>query len=140
MRFVAPFIIGLVVGSAVTWFVAYVQPENQARRHSIAYINRVEPEFIGAAIYALSTIPLIEVGDTNAAIERLSHPIADYYRLYASNPGTNQYRTKMRETIDRMASNNPVVAASIQREMREPRSTDGVTITYKPLTNTDDKP
>ena len=140
MRFVAPFIVGLIFGSVVTWFIAYVQPTSQARRHSIAYIDRVEPEFSGATIYALSTIPLIEAGDTNAAIERLSHPIADYYRLYASNPGTNQYRTKMRETIDKMASNNPVVAASIRREMREPRGTDGVTITYKQLTNTDEKP
>ena len=140
MKFATPFIIGLVVGSAITWCVAYVQPASQARRQAVAYVNRVEPEFSGAAIYSLSTIPLIEAGDSNAAIERLSHPIADYYRLYASNPGTNQYRAKMRETIDRMASNNPVVAASIQREMREPRSTDGVTITYKQLTNTDDKP
>jgi hypothetical protein len=117
MRIVIPFVVGLAVGSAITWFVAYVHPASQARRHAIEYVNRVEPEFSDAAIYALSTIPLIESGDTNAAIERLSHPIADYYRLYASNPGTNQYRAKMRETIDTMAHSNAVVAASIQREI-----------------------
>jgi hypothetical protein len=105
-------------------------------------MDRVEPEFSGAAIYALSTIPLIESGDTNAAIERLSHPIASYYRFYASNPGTNQYRAKMRETIDRMAHSNAVVAASIQREMRAPRGHDDdlVTISYTPFTNRDEKP
>ena len=142
MRLAVPFVVGLVVGSVITWCVAYVQPTSRATRRAGWYMDRVEPEFSGAAIYALSTIPLIESGNTNAAIERLSHPIANYYRLYASNPGTNQYRARMRETIDRMARSNAIVAASIQREMREPRLRDenGVTISYTPITNRDDKP
>ena len=118
MKSVIPFVLGLVVGVTLAWLVAYVHPRRVADRRGLAYIDRVEPEFSGAAIYALSTIPLIESGDTNAAIERLSHPIATYYRLYASKPGTNQYRAKMRDTIDRLAGSNAVVAGSIEREMR----------------------
>jgi hypothetical protein len=118
MKSVVSFIIGLAIGVAVTWFVAFVHPRRVADRRGLAYIERVEPEFSGTAIYALSTIPLIESGDTNAAIERLSHPIATYYRLYARDPGTNQYRAKMRDMIDKFARSNAVVAASIEREMR----------------------
>jgi len=112
------FILGLAVGATITWFVAYVHPRREADRRGLAYIDRVEPEFVGTAIYALSTIPLIESGDTNAAIERLSHPIAVYYRLYAHEPGTNQYRAKVRDAIDNFARSNATVAASIEREMR----------------------
>lgn len=121
MKSVVTFILGLVVGATIAWFVAYVSPRRVADRRGLAYIDRVEPEFSGTAIYALSTIPLIESGDTNAAIERLSHPIATYYRLYAREPGTNQYRVKMRDTIDKFARSNAVVAASIEREMRRER-------------------
>src|ERR1017187_8495287 len=117
MKSFATFILGLALGVAVTWFVAYVHPRREADRRGLAYINRAEPEFSGTAIYALSTIPWIESGDTNAAIERLSHPIATYYRLYASDPGTNEYRANMRDTIDKFARSNAVVVASIQREM-----------------------
>jgi hypothetical protein len=118
MKSLIAFILGLAVGAAITWLVAYAHPRREADRRGLAYIDRVEPEFVGTAIYALSTIPLIESGDTNAAIERLSHPIATYYRLYAHSPGTNEYRAKMRDTIDKFARSNAVVAASIEREMR----------------------
>jgi len=121
MKSLVSFILGLAIGVVVTWFVAYVHPRRVADRRGLAYIDRVEPEFSGTAVYALSTIPLIESGDTNAAIERLSVPIATYYRLYASEPGTNQHRAKMRDTIDKFARSNAVVAASIEREMRRDR-------------------
>ena len=118
MKSVIPFMFGLAVGVMITWLVAYAHPRREADRRGLAYIERVEPDFSGAAIYALATIPLIEVGDTNAAIERLSHPIATYYRLYASDAGTNAHRAKMRDAIEQFARSNSVVAASIEREMR----------------------
>lgn len=118
MKFFVPFVLGLLVGVVNTWLVVSFHPGREADRRGIAYLDRVEPEFGETAINALSTIPLIESGDTNAAIERLSHPIATYYRLYASEPGTNQYRAKMRDSIDKFARSNAIVAASIEQQMR----------------------
>jgi len=109
---------GLLVGCALGWFVGYVHPSSKAARHAVQYMNRVEPDFVASAIYGLASIPLILSGDTNAAIERLSHPIASYYRLYALDPGTNDYRLRMRRVIDEMARTNPIVANSIQRETK----------------------
>ncbi len=111
-------ILGFAIGCAVGWYVGYVHPKSAANRHAVQYMEKVEPDFSGSAIYALSTIPLILSGNTNEAIARLSHPIAAYYRFYALDPGTNDYRLRMRQTIEEMARTNPLVAASIQREIK----------------------
>ncbi len=116
MKLAITFGFGLVVGCALGWFGGYVHPSSKAARHAAQYMDRVEPDFVGSAIYGLATIPLILSGDNNAAIERLSHPIASYYRFYAQNPGTNDYRLRMRRVIDEMARTNQILANSIQRE------------------------
>ncbi len=118
MKPASTLILGFAIGCALGWYVGCVHPKSVANRHAVQYMDKVEPDFSGSAIYALSTIPLILSGRTNEAIERLSHPIAAYYRFYALDPGTNDYRLRMRRTIDAMARTNPTVAANIQRQIK----------------------
>ena len=118
MKPASTLILGFAIGCAAGWYFGFVHPKSVADRHALQYMDKVEPDFSGSAIYAISTIPLILSGNTNGAIERLSHPIAAYYRFYALDPGTNDYRLRMRRTIDEMARTNPTVAASIQRQIQ----------------------
>jgi len=62
---------------------------------------------------SLKGIQLLELGMTNEAMTFLSHPLSDYYRHYASDPGTNAYRLGMRKVIDQLASTNQIVRAAL---------------------------
>jgi hypothetical protein len=112
--------IGLVLGAALGWVTGYVYPKRTALRRLERYVAKVErekePYSTTAAIYSIKGVQLIAAGMTNEAIKILSHPIADYYETYAANPGTNRYRSRMREVIDELARTSESVRTSLARK------------------------
>lgn len=107
---------GLLVGLAIGWYVGHTGPMNNAKRDARRYVTTMEVDDSTAAIFALRTIPIVESGDTKKAVAWLAKPIGSYYRVYASNAGTNEERLSLRTRIEQLASTNPVVAAEIQRK------------------------
>jgi hypothetical protein len=106
----------LIAGLAVGWFVGRSQATRSSHEEAEKAARRsAEGEQSLAADYALMTIPLIERGDTNRAIERLSRIVAVYYHNYASDPGTNEWRLRGRRIIDEMASTNAILASMLKQ-------------------------
>ena len=117
MKVVASLVIGLFVGSGVGFLLGYAGAKSTTTEEADAYLRRrLEPELAGGADYALTIIPMIERGDTNAAIQRLSRMIAVYYHNYANKPGTNELRLRAQSIIREMARTNPVVAKAVYGE------------------------
>ena len=116
-------IIGLVIGIVVGWLAGYVHPNRKDMRRLERYTEKVqkerEPDSTATVIYSIKGVQLIAAGLTNEAIEILSHPIARYYQSYAANPGTNEYRRRMRQVIDDLARTNLIVGASLARKPLE---------------------
>ena len=117
MKLAIAFTCGLAAGLALGWLTGYIHPRNAATRRAMQFVDRVEPEFSGAAVYAIKAVQLIEAGDTDSAVTVLAGPIASYYRFYASQAGTNQYRLRARAVIDELARTNSTVADRIHSEM-----------------------
>lgn len=114
MKVVASLVVGLLVGAGLGFLLGYAGAKSTSTKEADAYISRrLEPELAGGADYALTIIPMIERGDTNAAIQRLSRVIAVYYHNYASQPGTNELRLRAERIIREMAHTNPVVAKAV---------------------------
>src|ERR1043166_781448 len=110
---------GMLVGSAIGWMLGTSRATALSSRATAELVSRrVEPELAGGADYAITIIPMIERGDTNAAIERLCRMIAVYYHNYAREPGTNEYRLRGRAVIDEMARTNPIVARMLKEVAR----------------------
>jgi hypothetical protein len=109
--------VALTAGLALGWYVGYVHPNSEGIRRHVKLgetLNReLEPAFTSTAVISLKGIQLLELGMTNEAMTFLSHPLADYYRHYASDPGTNAYRLGMRKVIDQLASTNQIVRAAL---------------------------
>lgn len=117
MRAFITFTVGCLLGLALGWFAGYIHPSTKANRQALEYMDRLEPQYIGPTLLAFRTIPLVESGDTNAAIERLSDAVADYYRAYGVTAGTNEYRTRARTVIEAMAQTNQILARRIEHRM-----------------------
>jgi hypothetical protein len=114
MKLFVLLVIGLLVGSAMGFLLGYSHAKSTSTQEADAYISRrLEPDLAGGADYALTIIPMIERGDTNAAIQRLSRMIAVYYLNYASQPGTNELRLRARVIIHELARTNQVVANAV---------------------------
>jgi hypothetical protein len=109
--------IGSVLGLTLGWYVGYIHSSTTANRRALQYMDKFEPEYIGPTLLALRTIPLVTTGDTNAAVERLSDAIADYYRVYGVTAGTNKYRVRARSVIEAMAQTNHILASRIEHKM-----------------------
>ncbi len=105
------------VGVAAGWFLGYVHPASTANRRALEYMDRLEPQSIGPCVLAMTTMPLIEAGETNKAIARLADSIAAYYRTYAHSPGTNSYRIRARDAIKARARTNSILAERIEHAM-----------------------
>ena len=109
------FVVALV-GSAAGWFLGSSHVTARSREKTDEAVSRrAELDQTLATDYALLTIPLVERGDTNAAVERLSRMIAVYYNNYAIQPGTNEWRLRGRRVIDEMASTNQILARMLKQ-------------------------
>jgi hypothetical protein len=111
------FAVGGVLGLAIGWYAGYIHPSTTANRRALIYMDRLEPHYIGPSLLAIRTIPLVSSGDTNAAVERLSDAIADYYRAYGVTAGTNENRMRARTVIEAMAQTNQILARRIEHKM-----------------------
>jgi hypothetical protein len=117
LKICAAALIGAVVGGFGGWYAGYIHPATTANRRALLVAERLEPEYVGPALIALRTMPLIQSGDTNRATEILADAVADYYRAYAVELGTTDYRKRARTVIEATAQTNVVLAARIERKM-----------------------
>lgn len=115
------FLSGCMFGLIAGWYAGYLHPRTTAIRRGVEYLERsldqYEPEYVGPSLQAMRVIPLIESGQTNEAVQSLSDWIANYYRSYASTPGTNDYRRRARDVIEAMAKTNTILANRIAFKM-----------------------
>ena len=109
-------VVVLLLVSAVSWFFGNAHSTARGRTADDEVVKwREEVDTALAADYALMAIPMIERGDTNAAIERLSRLIAVYYLGYASKPRTNEMRLRGKRVIEEMARTNQILTRMIER-------------------------
>ena len=117
MKLLVALIVGLLVGSTIGWALGASRTASRMSHEAEEYALRLlEPQTAAAAEYAITAIPMIDRGDTNAAIERLSRMIAVYYHNYASQPGTNVYRIRAKAVIDEMSQTNQFVARMLKSD------------------------
>jgi hypothetical protein len=116
MKAFTALIIALLVGSTFGWLLGSSKAAAVGReRTEEAVRRREEVDTALAADYAALAIPMIERGDTNAAVQRLSRLIAVYYDGYASKPGTNEMRLRGKRAIEEMARTNQILTEMIQK-------------------------
>lgn len=116
MKALTALVMALLVGSAVGWFLGNSKAGTKCREKTEEAVRRREEvDTALAADYALIAIPMIEQGDTNAAVQRLSRLIAVYYDGYATKPGTNEMRQRGKRVIEAMARTNQILAEMIQK-------------------------
>ena len=110
------FILGLLVGSALGWLLGSSHATAKGREKADEAVRwREEVDIALAADYALIAIPMVERGDTNAAVERLSRLVAVYYDGYASKSGTNEMRVRGKRVIEEMARTNQILTRMIKK-------------------------
>jgi len=110
------FVLLLLIVAAVSWGIGSSRATTKSRQDAHEAVRgREEVDVTLTAGYALMTIPMIERGDTNAAIERLSRLIAVYYVGYASKPGSNETRLRGKRVVEEMARTNQVLAKMIEK-------------------------
>ncbi len=107
-------LVSALVGLAIGCYVGYRYYERHITNEAIRQMVEAG-ESSDALLAATSTraIGFIDSGEPQKAVELLSHPIAHYYFVYATNTFTNEQRLKLRALIDALASTNQTVAAQI---------------------------
>ena len=115
MKTIIGLVIGLLIGSVFGWYLGYTRPIAKANREARQALHNTEVDDCMAAIIAVRTIPLVEAGETNKAIQWLVKPIGSYYRVYATRAGTNEERLRLRTMIEQLASTNQMVNTEIHR-------------------------
>ena len=81
----------------------------ETTRETVAGIESSDGEKAARAVRAIEAI---DSGDSQGAVQLLSHPIANYYLLY-SGVGTNDRRKRVITMIEQLARTNQIVAARI---------------------------
>jgi hypothetical protein len=117
MKTIVGLVIGLLIGSILGWCFGYTRPIAKASREAQQEMHNVEVDDSMAAIIAVKTIPFVEAGETNKAIQWLVKPVGSYYRVYATRAGTNEERLRLRTMIEQLASTNQMVNAEIHRKV-----------------------
>jgi hypothetical protein len=107
-------LVSLLVGIGVGWYVGYSRPTAQMSREMRHQFDADESDQAAAAALATQAIQCIDSGETQKAVQFLTFPIMVYYRDYATQPGTNAQRLKVRAYIELLAQTNPVVAARLK--------------------------
>ena len=116
MKTLTALVIALFIGSAIGWLLGNFSGAAKGREKTEEAVRRREEVDVAlAADYALIAIPMIQRGDTNAAVERLSRLIAVYYDGYATKPGTNEMRLRGKRIIEEMARTNQILTEMIQK-------------------------
>jgi len=116
MKALTALVTALLIGLAIGWLVGSSHATANGREKTEEAVRRREEvDTAVAADYALTAIPMIERGDTNAAVERLSRLIAVYYDGYANKPGTNEMRLRGKRVVQEMARTNQILTKMIQK-------------------------
>jgi hypothetical protein len=112
MKILLASIIALFLGLGIGWSIGHRQafyyvPE--IAREAVAGIESSDGEEAARAVRAIEAI---DSGDTQRAVQLLSHPIAHYYLVY-SDLDRNDRRRRMTAMIEQLARTNQIVAAQI---------------------------
>ncbi len=115
MKKLIAFAVILVAGVVIGFYTRYSYEEkhvtNQALELGSQEMESSSREEAGRAIRA---IQLIESGKAPEAVRVLSHPIVEYYYVYAMDAGKNdEPRLKTRAMIEQLISTNRIVAEEI---------------------------
>lgn len=110
------FVLFLLIVSGLSWSLGDSHAAARSRQEVHEAVRwQEEVDVALGADYALTAIPMIERGDTNAAIERLSRQIAVCYVGYASKPGTHEMRLRGKRVIEEMARTNQILATLFEK-------------------------
>jgi hypothetical protein len=109
-------LVSLLIGIGAGWYLGYTRPNAQANRELRKELGDVQVDDIRAAAFAVGAINRIDAGDTQAAVQWLSLPIAHFWSDCQIRPSTNEDRLKLLGSIEKLSHTNQIVAAHITNE------------------------
>jgi hypothetical protein len=110
--------VSLLLGLALGWYIEHRHAEHEKADIVKQMLDGNESFYGEHAARAVRVIELIESGQNQEAVQRLSGPIADYYDFYVIHAGTDTDRErKLRAMIEELASTNQIVADAITNEI-----------------------
>jgi hypothetical protein len=106
--------VALLIGLAVGAYVGYRSYDRHVANEALQQlVESGESSDRERAARAVRAIEMIEAGKGSEAVELLSRPIADYYRLYASGSHNDEGTRKVLAMIEQLASTNAMVSNAI---------------------------
>ena len=119
MKNIIPFLVCVLAGVGVGWYVGRAVQTAEARRVVNQGMTKVEEVYDAAeARSALRAIPIIQSADTKQAVDWFARPIAIYYHQFAGEACTNSERLMLRGMIEQLASTNKTVADAIHAKIQ----------------------
>jgi hypothetical protein len=137
MKRIAPFIIGILVGVGIGWYVGYTVPAAKNQRkllreyqivrdnfqmsdaemadfaeHRQDYFNAMMRQDEFAAAIAMRVFHQLETGDVDGAKKNLATTVSIYYRGHRHDGNTNVIAH-----IERYASTNAAISNAIYRKL-----------------------
>jgi hypothetical protein len=126
-------LICLLVGFGIGWQVKQRRDNHVPSEYVHTFFDATESQSCLDALIAIRAIGSIQSGDTQRAIQRLAHPIAEYYCVYPNEAGTNyERRRQTRAEIEQLVSTNKIVATELAT-MEENSGMVGKDARLKPL-------
>jgi len=120
MKTIVASVVSLLVRLAIGCLVGYRYYERHITNEGIQMmVDGGESSDALIAATSARAIGFIDSGETQKAIETLTHPIAHYYFIYGRSRSTNEQHLKLRAMIDELARTNQTVAAQIAAKETE---------------------
>ncbi len=106
-------VLSLLIGIGAGWYFGYSRPNAETMRDLRHQEARDEADHMLSAAFAVGAINRIDAGNTQAAVQWLSEPIADFGSHCQINPSTNEERLKLLNAIEELAHTNQIVAVHL---------------------------